>query len=52
MEIQRPFDGNDDGLAVADIGVDEFWLGLQGSSKTAVPLAVRPAISSPTSSAW
>ena len=39
----RPLDGNDDGLAVADIGVDEFWLGLQGSSKIAVPLAVRPA---------
>ena len=39
----RPLDGNDDGLAVADIGVDEFSLGLQGSSKIAVPLAVRPA---------
>ena len=39
----RPLDGNDDGLAVADIGVDEFWLGLQGSAKTAAPLAVRPA---------
>ena len=39
----RPLDGNDDGLAFADIGVDEFWLGLQGSSKTAVPLDVRPA---------
>ena len=39
----RPLDGNDDGLAFADIGVDEFWLGLDGSSKTAQPLDVRPA---------
>jgi uncharacterized repeat protein (TIGR01451 family) len=30
----RPIDGNNDGKAVADIGVDEYWMGLLGSTKT------------------
>lgn len=28
----RPLDGNEDGTAVTDIGADEFWLGLTGST--------------------
>lgn len=38
----RPLDGNDDGVALVDIGVDEFWRGLSGSSVTAQPLTVHP----------
>jgi hypothetical protein len=28
----RPLDGDDDGTAAADIGADEYWLGLAGST--------------------
>jgi len=38
----RPLDGNDDGIALSDIGVDEFWPGLHGSNKTAEPSAIQP----------
>jgi uncharacterized repeat protein (TIGR01451 family) len=38
----RPLDGNDDGLPIADIGADEYWLGLEGSVKT-----VNASIASP-----
>jgi uncharacterized repeat protein (TIGR01451 family) len=38
----RPLDGNDDGVALVDIGVDEFWRGLSGASMTAQPLTVHP----------
>lgn len=38
----RPLDGNDDGVALTDIGVDEFWLGLGGSYMAAEPLTVHP----------
>lgn len=38
----RPLDGNDDGIPLLDIGVDEFWRGLSGSHVTAQPMTVQP----------
>jgi uncharacterized repeat protein (TIGR01451 family) len=35
----RPLDGNDDGIAIADVGADEYWPGLRGSAKTVDKLA-------------
>lgn len=38
----RPLDGNDDGTSIADIGADEYWAGLQGSTKTVDQVVAAP----------